>query len=113
MRKIHAFYLFLQDEMKGLSKMALCVSPRTSLCGIAAFSETATYILNVIASLLIQTLLSTFIHKYYFRNLLTMTPTERHNNKKEWRSEARWGFLCGLGSVHKELCKCSDGASDS
>lgn len=52
----------------------------------------------------------TFIHKYCFRNLLTVTPTERDNNVKEWRSEARWGFFYDLGCVHKELCKVSDGA---
>lgn len=90
-------YWWGKGEVKGLSKMALCVSPKTQLCGIAAFSETDTNILNVIDSLLIHVMFPTFIHKSCFRNLLTVTPTERDSNVKEWRSEARWRFLCGLG----------------
>lgn len=78
--------------MKGLSKMALCVSPKTQLCGIAAFSETATYILSVIASFLIHVMFSTFIHKQCFRNLLTVAPTERDNNVKNRGLKKGGGF---------------------
>lgn len=89
--------------MKGLSKMALCVSPKTQLCGIAAFSETATYILNVIASFLIHVMFSTFIHRYYFRNFLTVTLTERDNNVKNGGLKKGGGFSmvweCAQGTV--------------
>lgn len=50
-----------------------------------------------------------FYSKYWFRNLLTVTPTERGHNVKNGGLK-QVGFSLRFASVHKESCKCSGGA---